>query len=62
MSQRGEATGQCAANLACADDANLHVFILRMDSAASFLVEAVQPRGFGVNGTILGERRTGYGF
>jgi hypothetical protein len=48
--------------LACADDANLHVFILRMDSAASFLVEAVQPRGLGVNGTILGERRTGYGF
>ena len=28
MSKRGEATGQCAANLACADDADLHVFIL----------------------------------
>jgi hypothetical protein len=26
VSQRGKATGQRAANLACADDANLHVF------------------------------------
>src|SRR5262249_10173452 len=29
VSQRGKATGQRAANLACADDPNLHVFILR---------------------------------
>jgi hypothetical protein len=34
MSKRGEATGQCAANLACADDADLHVFILRLDRNA----------------------------
>jgi hypothetical protein len=31
VSQRGKATGQRAANLACADDANLHVCILRVD-------------------------------
>src|SRR5207253_1023038 len=32
VSQRGKATGQRAANLACADDPNLHVFILRGES------------------------------
>src|SRR3981081_434910 len=31
VSQRGKATAQRAANLACADDANLHVCILRVD-------------------------------
>ena len=31
VSQRRKATGQRAANLACADDANLHACILRVD-------------------------------
>ena len=34
VSQRGKTTGQRAANLACADDANLHVCILRLDGGS----------------------------
>jgi hypothetical protein len=55
VSKRGEAAGQCAANLACADDADLHVFILRLDRGTHGCRSRFNMRNYRITTSTLGK-------